>query len=80
MRLSSRATHLQPGSEWSKMRALCRSCLSSTSPSNPSLDAGGNPIVHERHRHRYEVNPAYVERLDKAGLRFVGKDETGERM
>lgn len=34
----------------------------------------------ERHRHRYEVNPAYVERLTTAGLDFVGKDDKGERM
>ncbi|PFH45673.1 hypothetical protein AMATHDRAFT_77956 [Amanita thiersii Skay4041] len=33
-----------------------------------------------RHRHRYEVNPTYVDRLQKSGLGFVGKDEKGERM
>ena len=37
-------------------------------------------IVSERHRHRYEVNPTYIERLEKAGLRFVGKSEDGVRM
>lgn len=34
----------------------------------------------ERHRHRYEVNPEYVDRLEQAGLHFVGRDETGQRM
>ena len=34
----------------------------------------------ERHRHRYEVNPTMVEQLEAKGLRFVGKDETGQRM
>jgi len=34
--------------------------------------AYGKEIVEERHRHRYEVNPAYVERLTKAGLTFSG--------
>lgn len=29
--------------------------------------------VKERHRHRYEVNPKYIERLEKAGLVFSGK-------
>ncbi len=29
-------------------------------------------MVHERHRHRYEVNPAYIEALTKAGLVFSG--------
>ncbi|KAJ0178714.1 hypothetical protein K1T71_005489 [Dendrolimus kikuchii] len=37
-------------------------------------------IIEERHRHRYEVNPEYIERLEAAGLRFVGKDETKTRM
>lgn len=36
--------------------------------------------VDERHRHRYEVNPQLVDKLEAAGLRFVGKDETGMRM
>jgi len=29
--------------------------------------------VYERHRHRYEVNPEYIERIHEAGLRFVGR-------
>jgi len=37
-------------------------------------------FIDERHRHRYEVNPEMVEWLETAGLRFVGKDETGRRM
>lgn len=28
--------------------------------------------ISERHRHRYEVNPEYVERLEKAGMVFSG--------
>ena len=34
----------------------------------------------ERHRHRYEVNPDIVAGIEKAGLQFVGKDETSTRM
>lgn len=37
-------------------------------------------VVHERHRHRYEVNREYVEKLEKRGMMFVGEDEAGERM
>lgn len=29
---------------------------------------------------RYEVNPELVDDLESAGLRFVGKDDTGQRM
>jgi len=31
-----------------------------------------NASVAERHRHRYEVNPAYVQRLEEKGMRFSG--------
>ena len=34
----------------------------------------------ERHRHRYEVNPAYIERLEGAGWHFTGRSEDGRRM
>ena len=40
---------------------------------------GGAGHVDERHRHRYEVNPELIERIEDAGLIYVGKDETGER-
>ncbi|AQK97033.1 CTP synthase family protein [Zea mays] len=36
--------------------------------------------VDERHRHRYEVNPDMVPDFERAGLQFVGKDESGKRM
>jgi CTP synthase len=41
---------------------------------------GGQSIIYERHRHRYEVNVAYVPRMEEHGLQFVGHDEKGERM
>lgn len=40
---------------------------------------GEGDSVDERHRHRYEVNPDLIERIEAAGLMFVGKDETGQR-
>jgi CTP synthase len=65
MRLGLRPTVFQPGTEtWSKARKLY----------------GGAQTIYERHRHRYEVNPAYIERLESSGLKFIGKDEKGERM
>ena len=36
--------------------------------------------ISERHRHRYEVNPAYIERLEKAGWEFTGRSDDGMRM
>ena len=40
---------------------------------------GDGDSVEERHRHRYEVNPDIIEEIEAAGLKFVGKDETGQR-
>jgi CTP synthase len=36
--------------------------------------------VSERHRHRYEVNPVYVEKLVDAGMIFSGKSPNGTLM
>ena len=33
----------------------------------------GRSSIHERHRHRYEVNDTYVARLEEAGLRVAGR-------
>ncbi|KXG33014.1 hypothetical protein SORBI_3003G241000 [Sorghum bicolor] len=41
---------------------------------------GNASSVDERHRHRYEVNPDMVPDFERAGLQFVGKDESGKRM
>ena len=40
---------------------------------------GGAEHVDERHRHRYEVNPALIEEIEAKGLKFVGKDDSGQR-
>ncbi len=37
----------------------------------------GSGSISERHRHRYEVNPAYEAQLAKAGLVFSGKSPDG---
>ena len=36
--------------------------------------------IDERHRHRYEVNPNYIEKLEKGGLVFSGKSPDGTLM
>jgi CTP synthase len=38
---------------------------------------GGARAIAERHRHRYEVNVRYRERLEEAGLRFSGMSPDG---
>ena len=37
----------------------------------------GTSTVDERHRHRYEVNNAYRDQLEEAGLRFAGTSPDG---
>jgi CTP synthase len=50
-------------------------------PNTLAHELYGQEMIMARHRHRYEVNPDYVSRLEGAGLNFSGKDyEKGERM
>lgn len=63
MRLGLRPTYFQEDTEWSIIRKLY----------------GNQESVEERHRHRYEINPAFVDELEAHGLIFVGKDETHNR-
>ncbi|KAF2862328.1 CTP synthase [Piedraia hortae CBS 480.64] len=65
MRLGLRKTIWQKDTEWSSLRKLY------------GLQ---NESINERHRHRYEVNPKYIDALQEKGLQFIGKDETGQRM
>ena len=71
MRLGLRPTHFQSGSDWSKLRSLY---------GRPASEKSSVDTVHERHRHRYEVNPDYIDKLEKAGLPFIGKDDSDQRM
>lgn len=43
-----------------------------------AAEAYGEPLVHERHRHRYEFNSAYREELEAAGLVVSGTSPDGE--
>src|SRR3972149_6679426 len=40
----------------------------------------GSTKIHERHRHRYEVNPAYIEKIEAAGMAYVGRSDNDRRM
>jgi len=43
-----------------------------------AAEAYGTPMVEERHRHRYEVNPEYVAQLEERGLRVTGLSPDGK--
>ena len=40
----------------------------------------GTATIFERHRHRYEINPDFIPKLEAAGLRYVGRSDGGRRM
>jgi CTP synthase len=46
-------------------------------PGSLAARAYGSTEVSERHRHRYEVNNAYRDRLARAGLKFSGLSPDG---
>lgn len=45
-----------------------------------AAEAYGKREISERHRHRYEVNPKYIEQLESAGLVFSGRSPDGKLM
>lgn len=42
--------------------------------------AYGKGKISERHRHRWEVNPEYIEKIEKGGMIFSGRSEDGRLM
>ena len=46
-------------------------------PGTLAAELYGSDLVHERHRHRYEVNNAYREALSEAGMVFSGTSPDG---
>ncbi|MFZ2593652.1 MAG: CTP synthase [Minisyncoccia bacterium] len=42
--------------------------------------AYGVPEVEERHRHRYEINPVYIQKLEDAGMVFSGTSPVDTRL
>ena len=40
----------------------------------------GKELIMERHRHRYEVNPKFIEQLEAAGWKFTGRSADGVKM
>lgn len=43
-----------------------------------AYEAYGSGEISERHRHRYEVNNTYRDRLEAAGMRFTGRSPDGK--
>jgi CTP synthase len=74
MRLGSRATRFTHTADDYSMSVS--QCLYLLAPEH-----GNDGIIWERHRHRYEVNPEFVDEVHDAGLKFVARDaDSGTRM
>jgi len=76
-----------PGQMGGTMRLGARKTILHPLPKEDNQEKSIASVIHsgakevmERHRHRYEVNPKYISNLEKAGLRFTGKDQQNERM
>lgn len=88
MRLGLQPTIFEPDTEWSTLRTLYDHSKAPAYPhtsdgkplSAPASLSKDPRVILERHRHRYEVNPAYIDRLQKGGMHFIGKDDKGVRM
>jgi len=48
-------------------------CVCCLTPGSKAERAYGEPIIFERHRHRYEVNNEYRRRAEKAGMLMSGR-------
>lgn len=60
------------------MRLGSQECL--IKPKTLAYQLYGKKKIFERHRHRYEINPEYIEVLEKAGLKFSGRSPDGIKM
>ena len=49
-------------------------------PGTIARQAYGKEKISERHRHRYEVNPPYVEQLERGGIIFSGQSPSRHLM
>lgn len=50
----------------------------SLTPASKAAQLYGSHKISERHRHRYEVNTAYKDRIESTGLKFVGMSPEGD--
>lgn len=69
-----------PGQMGGTMRLGKRTTIFSDEYSIIKQLYGNQKEIHERHRHRYEVNAKYVKQMEEKGLKFVGYDAEKTRM
>ncbi len=70
--------HMKDGAYGATMRL--GACAAVLTKGTIAQEAYGCEEISERHRHRFEVNPAYVEQLTNAGLVFSGVSPSRQLM
>jgi len=73
--MQSQKEVMEKGSYGGTMRLGAYPCV--LQEGSIASQAYGKKEISERHRHRFEVNPKYVEQLEKAGLVFSGRSPDG---
>jgi CTP synthase len=76
VRGNERETRAEGGEMGGTMR--CGAFDAVLKPGSKVAEIYGNPNISERHRHRYEVNIAYRERIEATGLHFTGLSPDGQ--
>jgi CTP synthase len=68
--MTEQIEHIKKSNMGGSMRLGTYSCR--LSPGSAARELYGKELIHERHRHRYEVNNAYRQQLVDAGMRIAG--------
>lgn len=76
--MDAQKQHIADGNYGGTMRL--GTYLEKLTPGTIAHEAYGADEVEERHRHRYEINPAYVKQMEDAGMVFSGKSPDGVLM
>ncbi len=76
--MESQKKHLAENTYGGTMRLGAYPCV--LADGTVARSAYDKPEISERHRHRFEVNPRYIEQLEKAGLVFSGRSPDGTLM
>ena len=76
--LPEQKRNLEEGKMGGSMRLGSYPCL--LKKGTIARDAYKSEVIRERHRHRYEVNPEFIDDLEKAGLIFSGISPDGRLM
>ena len=82
MRLGLKETKIDENSTVAKIYKIWSKNNKNLSENNKNSQKNKNNIIKERHRHRYEINPDWIEKFEENGFKCVGlnTDNDGKRV